>query len=115
MTIGNTTGKEPDPIQDEDLMSLDEMRGAMKDLGAAALTRVERATVNGVLIELDLVKQQMLKDEEQMNRLVGLYMTLKSEFAEFRAMHARSMSVRINGGSTTPEDIDDGPIHKSGD
>jgi len=104
--IGATTGKEPDHIEDEDLLSLDEMRGAMKDITAAALTNSEKATVRGVISEMQVLKDMMAKQDEQNNRLVNLYSTLRNEFDTFKANHAASLNVRINGGPTSPEDFD---------
>jgi len=104
--IGATTGKEPDHVDDEDLLSLDEMRGAMKDITAAALTNSEKATVCGVMSEMKALKAIMAKQDEQHARLVNLYSTLRNEFNTFKANHAASLNVRINGGSTSPEDFD---------
>lgn len=106
MAIGATTGKEPDHVDDEDLLSLDEMRGAMKEFNAAALTRVEKATVQGCLDELEKVKMMMAEIVEQNNRLVGLYGTMKNEFAQFQQQRIKELTVRVNTGSTTPEDVD---------
>lgn len=103
--IGATTGKEPDHIDDDDLLSLDEMRGAMKEISAAALTNSEKATVRGVMNEMQVIKAMMAQQDEQNNRLVNLYSTLRNEFDTFKANHAASLNLRINGGSTTPEDI----------
>jgi len=103
--IGATNGKEPDHIEDEDLLSLDEMRGAMKDITAAALTNSEKATVRGVMSEMQVLKEMMAKQDEQNNRLVNLYSTLRNEFDTFKMTHAASLNVRINGGSTSPEDL----------
>jgi len=104
--IGATTGDEPDYVDDEDLLSLDEMRGAMKDITAAALTNSEKATVRGVMSEMQVLKEMMAEQDEQNNRLVNLYSTLRNEFDMFKANHAASLNVRVNGGSTTPEDFE---------
>jgi hypothetical protein len=108
MTIGPTTGKEPDHVADEDLMTLDEMRGTMKDIHAAALTNAEKATVRGVMSEMAVVKQRLLETEEQNNRLINLYQTLRGEFEVFRANYVIALNMKIGGGSTTPEDREDG-------
>jgi len=102
--IPATEGKEPDYIQDEDLLSLDEMRGAMKDLNKAALTNVEKATVAGCLKEIELLKKMVAESNENNNKLVGLYSTMRNEFQVFKTNHAASLTMRVNGGSTTPED-----------
>lgn len=104
MSIGATAGKEPDHIDDADLLSLDEMRGAMKDFNKAALTNVERATVQGLLEEVNGLKALCHETIEQNNRLVGLYQTLRNEFNQFRSLHAATLSIALNGGSTAPDD-----------
>lgn len=102
--VGATTGKEPDHIDDEDLLSLDEMRGTMKDIKAAALTNSEKATVRGVMNEMQAIKKMMAEQDEQNNRLVNLYSTMRGEFDAFKANYAASLNLKVAGGSTTPED-----------
>jgi len=102
--LGATTGKEPDHIEDEDLLSLEEMRGTMQDIKAAALTNSEKATVRGVLNEMEVLKDMMAKQDEQNNRLVNLYSTLRGEFDAFKVNYAASLNLKVAGGSTTPED-----------
>ena len=84
MTVGATSGKEPNHIHDEDLKSLDEMRGAMKEMEKAKLSLNERATVEGVQTEISVLKQQMETTHEQMRRLIGMYSTLRNEFDQFQ-------------------------------
>lgn len=102
--IGATTGKEPDYIDDGDLKSLDEMRGAMKDLQKAKLSLNERATVEGVQTEISVLKQQLEMTHEQLRRLIGMYTTLRGEFDQFQAQRIKELTMRVNGGSTTPGD-----------
>ena len=45
MTIGATSGKEPDHVADEDLRTPEQLRGDMKRIAAAALTNSEKASV----------------------------------------------------------------------
>lgn len=106
MTIGATSGKEPDHVDDGDLLSLDEMRGAMKELNAAELTNRERATVRGLMDEVAALKKMCHETIENNNKLINLYQTFRNEFNQFKAMHAASLSLRLGGGSTTPEDYD---------
>jgi len=113
MTIGATTGKEPDHVDDGDLKTLDELRGEMKTLSAAKLTMGEKATVQGVLTEVQVLKQQMEMTHEQMRRLIGMYSTLRDEFGKLQEQRVKELNVRINGGSTTAEDIDNGPVVRS--
>lgn len=104
MGIGNTTGKEPDPIGDGDLKTLDEMRGAMKDLHKAKLSLNEKATVEGVKTEISVLKQQLEMTHEQMRRLIGMYQTLRLEFDEFKAARLRELHMKVNHGSTVREE-----------
>ena len=102
--IGATTGKEPDHIEDGDLKSMDELRGAMKDISKAEMTLRQKATVEGVMAEIKVLKQQLEMTHEQMRRLIGMYQTLQNEFTQFRGQWYKELTVRVNGGSTTPED-----------
>lgn len=104
MTIGATTGKEPDYVEDGDLKSLAEMRGAYKDMQKARLSLNQKATVEGVMVELQVVRQQLDMTHEQMRRLIGMYQTLQAEFDQYKEQRIKELNVRINGGSTTPED-----------
>lgn len=106
MTIGATSGKEPDHVEDGDLKTLDELRGAYKDMHKARLSLNEKATVEGVRTELGVFRQQLEMTHEQLRRLIGMYQTLKAEFDEYRIQRIKELNVRVNGGSTTPEDID---------
>jgi len=104
MSIGATAGKEPDYIEDGDLKSLDEMRGAMKDLHKAKLSLVEKATVEGVMSEIVVVKQQLEMTHEQLRRLIGMYQTLQNEFNQYKQQRILQLHMKVNHGSTSPED-----------
>jgi hypothetical protein len=106
MSIGATSGKEPDHIADEDLKSLDELRGAMQMMHKAKLSLNEKATVDGVQTEISVLKQQLEMTHEQMRRLIGMYQTLRHEFDQFQAQRIKELNVRVNGGSTSPEDME---------
>lgn len=107
MSIGATTGKEPDHIEDGDLKSLDELRGAMKDMHKAKLSLNEKATVEGVLHKMDVLEQQLEMTHEQLRRLIGMYQTLSDEFKQYREQRVVELqSWLANGGSTSPEDHD---------
>ena len=106
MTVGATAGKEPDHIQDEDLKSLDELRGAMKDMHKAKLSLNEKATVDGVQTEIGVLKQQLEMTHEQMRRLIGMYTTLRDEFDQFKRQRLIELNSWVATGSTTPEDND---------
>lgn len=108
MTIGSTSGKEPDHIADGDLKTLDELRGAMKDMHKAKLSLNEKATVEGVLTQIDVLRQQMEMQAEQMNRLIGMYSTMRDEFDQYKRQRVIELqSWLANGGSTTPEDMEE--------
>ncbi len=107
MTIGATTGKEPDHIADADLKTLDELRGAMKDIHKAKLSLNEKATVEGCIVELDVMKQRFVMQGEQINRLIGMYATLRGEFDQLQRQRVIELqSWLAKGGSTTPGDSD---------
>lgn len=106
MTIGATTGKEPDHIDDGDLRSLDELRGDMKVIRDAKKTMGELATIQGVQTEIQVLKQQMEMTHEQMRHLIHLYQTLQDRFDQFQTQRIKELNVRVNGGSTTPEDME---------
>jgi len=113
MSIGATTGKEPDHVEDGDLKTLDELRGALKDLHTAKLSLNEKATVQGVMTEIQILRSMFDKMSEQNARLIGMYQTLSNEFEQYRQARVRELTVRVNGGSTTPEDYD-GDINRPG-
>jgi len=50
------------------------------------------------------LKQQLEMTHEQMRRLIGMYGTLRAEFDTFQQQRIKELNVRVNGGSTTPED-----------
>ena len=106
MTIGTTTGKEPDYVQDEDLRTQDELRGDMKEIIKAKMSLCEKATVEGVRTEIEVVKQQLEMTHEQIRRLIGMYQTLQGEFTQYKEQRIKELSVRVNGGSTSPEDME---------
>ena len=102
--IGATTGKKQDHIADGDLKTMDEMRGAMKELNDAKLSLGEKGTVAGIQSEIAVVKQRMDMMSEQMNTLVAIYQTLQNEFTEYKHQRVTELNMRVNHGSTTPED-----------
>jgi division protein CdvB (Snf7/Vps24/ESCRT-III family) len=106
MTIGATEGKEPDHISDEDIqmLSLDDMRGAYQDMHKAKLSLNEKATVEGVMTEISVLKQQLEMTHEQMRRLIGMYATLQDEFTQYKQQRIAELHMKVNNGSTTFED-----------
>ena len=107
-SIGATTGKEPDFVEDGDLKSVAELRGAYKDMHKAKLSLNERASVAGCMAEVEVIKQRIDMVHEQLRRMIGMYQTLQAEFDEHKAARVRELGLRMNGGSTTPEDYDNG-------
>jgi len=76
----------------------------MKTIRDAALSVAERGTIAGVLSEMEALKKMRAEDNEQMNRLVRLYETLRLEFDQFKAQRVKELNLRVNTGSTTPGD-----------
>lgn len=108
--IGATTGDKPNHVADEDLKTLDELRGAMQDLDTARLSLNEKATVEGVMRNQDVLRQQLEMTHEQLRRLIGMYATMRAEFDQFKLQRIIELqSWLATGGSTTPEDNIDGP------
>lgn len=109
MSIGSTEDK-GDPkdniISDEDIqmLSLDDMRGAYQDMHKAKLSLNEKASVQGVVTEIEILKQQLEMTHEQMRSLIGIYGTMKAEFEQFKQQRIAELQMKVNGGSTTPED-----------
>lgn len=108
MSIGPTTGKEPDHVEDGDLKTVEELRGALKDLHKAKLSLNERAVVDACMTEISVMKQQFKLQGEQMNRLIGMYGTLRDAFDQFKRQRVIELRAQVAGGSTTPEDMEDG-------
>jgi hypothetical protein len=106
MSIGSTSGKEPDHVEDGDLRTPDQLRGDMRAINAAKLSLVEKATVQGVATEIQVLKQQLEMTHEQMRNLISIYATLKDQFDQFQRQRIQELNVRVNGGSTTPEDME---------
>ena len=103
--IPATTGKKPDHVEDSDLASLDELRGNMEAISKAKLSMGEKATVAGIRAEMNAMKKIAAEDREQMNRLVGLYQTVKNQLDELNIQRIKELTVKVNGGSTSPEDM----------
>jgi len=107
MTIGATSGKEPDHIADEDLRTPEQLRGDMKRIADAALTNSERASVQGVVTEMEVLKLRMAELGEQIQATFNLIITIQGQFQQFQQQRVIELQSR-GGGSTTPEDMEDG-------
>lgn len=106
MGFGSSSTKEPDDFTDIELLSLDQMRGAMKDLKQAKLSLAEKASVEGVMSEIRVVKQQLEMTHEQLRRLIGMYQTLSADFAQYKQQRIAELQMKVNNGSTTFGDED---------
>ena len=102
--------------KDADMKTIDELRGVAKsmqkgykNLHQAKLSLNEKATVQGCLTEMDVMRQKMEMLHEQMRRLIGMYQTLDGEFTQFKQQRVLELNVRVNGGSTTASDYGDNP------
>lgn len=104
MGIGATTGNTPDFVDDGDLKTVEELRGAFKDMHSAKLSLNEKATVQGCMVEMDVMRQKMEMLHEQMRRLIGMYQTLDGEFTQYKQQRVVELTMKVNGGSTSPED-----------
>ena len=102
--VGATTGKVPDYIDDADVLSVDEMRGAMADVIKAKKSLAGLASIEGVRTEINALKNQMETIKEQMTALLGLYGTLKNEFEQLQQQRIKELTLRMNGGSTVQDD-----------
>ncbi len=106
--IGSTETKEPDGLSDEDIEFLtpEQLRGEMKVIAKAKQSMGQLATIQGCATEIEVLKQQLEMTHEQMRRLIGMYQTLQVQFEQMQNQRLKELNVRVNGGSTTPEDID---------
>lgn len=102
--IGATEGKGPDAINDEDLRTPEQLRGDMKQIAKAKMSLAEKATVEGLSTEVSVLKQQLEMTHEQLRRLIGMYSTLQQQFNQFQAQRVKELNMKVNHGSTTPED-----------
>ena len=60
----------------------------------------KKATIDGVLLELEIVKQKLENAHEQMRRVIGMHQTLQAEFQQFRTLWATQLNGFVNGGPT---------------
>lgn len=81
-----------------------ELRGAMKDIVDAKLTRDEQKTVIGLYEEVQVLKSMVEDMTEQYNIMVGMVGTLKGQFEQYQKQRAVELQSWVAGGSTTPED-----------
>jgi hypothetical protein len=86
-----------------------ELRGQMKAIVDAKHSMGEIATIQGLHEEMKVLKSMVDDMTEQHNRVIGLISTLRGEFNQYKQQRVVELqSWLANGGSTTPEDVDDG-------
>jgi hypothetical protein len=112
MSFGSTTednsgvrkGYDRGPVE-EDRKTEAELRGTMQDIAKAKTAMGDMSTVQGFYEEVQFLKSMMDDVNEQHNRTIGLYETLRGEFDQFKKQRAIELqSWLAKGGSTTPED-----------
>lgn len=91
-TFGSTENDE-DPIPKEEFEALLKSR--------------EKATVQGVLLEMDILKQKMENCYEKLDRMTKLYMTLDQAFRQFQQQRAIELQAAVNFGPTVRDGTDD--------
>lgn len=68
--------------------------------------RQKKATIDGVLMELEATKEKLENCHEQMRRLIGMHQNLRAEFDAFKAQRAIELNAMVNGGPTQRLDAD---------
>ena len=71
------------------------------------MLRAEKVTVAGLFQEVDILKQKLANHTEQLNKVIGLVMTLQGQYEELNAARARELGLRVAGGPTVEPDADD--------
>jgi hypothetical protein len=75
-----------------DLATKEELRGGM--------TRGQKVTVEGLMLEFDLLKQQFENNAEQLTKVIGLVMTLQGRIEAINEARVRELNIRVNHGPT---------------
>jgi hypothetical protein len=69
----------------------------------------EIATIQGLREDMKVLKSLVDDMTEQHNAVIGMISTLRGEFDQYKKQRVIELqSWLANGGSTTPEDVDDG-------
>ena len=69
-----------------------------------ALGRRDKATLDGCLQELNIVKQKLENCYEKLDRLTGIWGTTQNQLQQLQTQYAKLANVRINGGPTKRDD-----------
>ena len=93
-TFGSTETEDyPDDLSPEEL--------------SGGMTRGQKTTVEGVLLEMDILKQKFEHMSENLNKVIGLVMTLQGQYEALNAARARELNLRVAHGPTEFPDADD--------
>lgn len=65
-----------------------------------ALGRRDKATLDGVLLEFDIVKQKLDNCYEKLSRMTALYQELQNQFQMFQAQRVVELNNMVNHGPT---------------
>lgn len=74
-----------------------------EELGKIAKLAKKTATLAGCSIEIQILKQQVVKQQEEINRTQNLFMTLQAKFVQFEQQRAIELSQALGGGPTVRE------------
>lgn len=86
MTTFGSTEEDSDPIPKEEFERL--------------LSRNEKATVGGLLTEMEVLRQKMELCYEKLDRMTTLYMQLDQDFRLFKQQRAIELNHFVGGGPT---------------
>lgn len=114
--LGSTTEENAKLIQEGDPLSEDELRGVVKTLTEREEVLMEGidllkvredqvrhdATIHGLIIEVNELKKMVHESNENNNKLINLYQTMRNEFEQHKATYAASLHIALGGGSSTP-------------
>lgn len=78
-----------------------------------ALTKVERATVQGCMNEMQVLKQKMEHLYDRLDKLIALYGTMQTQFQDFQEQRIKELTLRVGGGPTA-HGTDDRPSSEAG-
>ena len=79
---------------------IDQMAEELRELKKVANNT---ATLQGCSIEVQILKQQIVKQQTQIDSLTGLIMTLQGQFRQYEQQRAIELSAALNGGPTVIE------------
>lgn len=90
----------------EDRKTENELRGQMQDIAKAKATIGEKATIQGLIEEVAVMREMFDDMNAQYNAVIGAVGTLRGELEQFKQQwNIERQSWLANGGSTTPEDL----------